>query len=591
MNFIMKKFFISIIISIFTINLNASLNQSARKLATGGVSSTFYDTYDYITIRPDMLTKVKGFQIIIFPSEFPEDISSIIDIISHNKEKYFDNTIGIVYGLNSIGIGAHFKYNYQNIYQNNPSYSLNKTFSDNDSDNNFNETNEVIQTSISGATNFEGVNNIDFGISGGFNKGMFHIGGGLNIYNDTTISDNSISVSSIYSNKYNSSSYLSPYYTSENNSYAEDTLKNYEVIFNFKLNKEKRVKMGYSIGKTYTSFLLLQTKFNIVDESTKNYQYYTNIINYDPNQTNKNAYNKTIICGTIITPETILNSSLKGYYLTLFPSIYIYPAKKLTYIIKGKFKSGLNLQNTYSEISRYSSSFYSSAGTIQDIYKTKTISESEYSGSTSYFLYGFKIIQKFTPKFLTIAVALDTSIENQTISLTGTRVDTQIKEYLTTSTSYTLQSGTQAGEKERTVTTTSPTINLTQVTKSITTTIKIPVAMEFKLSKKLTLRYGYSYNIVNIYTKTTTTTNTTSDITTTKIDYASPSETDTTTQGYTGEKYDNSSTTINNTRSTYAQIKFGLSYKITEKVQVNVGGSYDVENQTTSFILDTKLKF
>ena len=604
MRHIKRDLLLFIILIVFTnIHLFADIDPSPRRLATGDFSDDVFDTYDYITGRPESLGKIRGFQIILFPDELVNDTLSLVNFINGNPERFFHNRIGIGFGNGNFGIGGHFNNLYRKELMSDITYNEDITFTDNDNDAVVEETNEIKTTKITSLTNYNGEKTLDFGGGIGFSVGNASIGVGYYGLRKNEILTDYVDHYEYYANYYSKDM---PDKTLKSR-YIQKTNKDYQhqVILNLGIDTMTRYygKSQDAINVKKPVFLL-ETRLIYFEEYEITREGYQEIIDYDPlgrisiptSLSNKRIYNG-ITNWFITLPNIEENSISKGYKLHLKPKFNIRANSQLDYNIQGKFGVGLGIKDSYYSKISVGSRIYTIDPTTnyQDIVSSVSEDIQNYKGKGNYLMCGFRLEQIFRPKYFAIGIALDATAEQRTLKLKGTDKSIKTTKYKSTHTNeYKMNNGIT---DERVIVVESPFENVKLDKKEVNTTVSIPVGFEFELAKYIKLRTGYIYKIRNIYTKTTTVkesdTSTTNSLETKRtVDYDDPSkEIEITYSGFSQNYKKDTTTTITSDIDISNIFSAGFEIILSKSASFNVAGFYDVEQKNGLVILDTKLRF
>lgn len=589
---IKKKIFLCMLFLIFINSIIlADTYPSPKRWATSDFSDDMYDTYDYITTRPDMLVKIDGTQLIIFPDELAHDILSLINMINDNPECAFYNRIGFGYGNGKFGLGVHFRNLYDKHYSSSPYYNQNSDITDSDNDGIYLEANELQTTIISASTNFYGKENLDFGGGMGFSFGKLLMGIGYQGFIDDNHVIDNIDYYESFENYYGSS-ILNNKTNYIYKQQSKDKDHQNHIIFNIGINRmESSNKNNFE-----APLFLLETRLIIFEEHDINRYEYTRTEDSDPSgNISSSLFNKKVYNGYNVSskPTKELDEIREGLKLQFKPKFNFQKSDQLEYNVQGKFGIGLNIKDSNDEKTVYSYTDYRTdiPALYQDTVSSYEETIADYQGDGKYLMYGLRLEQVFKPKYFTIGIAVDATVEQNTIQLSGTTIKTIREKYDSTYTNYILISPVYPGVDKKYIDTQYPDYEKGTIeTKNIKTTISIPVGFEFNLAKYIKLRTGYTYKVVHYYIKTTSnTTNNYAYVKTTT--YEDPSKKDEVDYGSDADYSENNSTLISTDTDISHIFTAGCEIILSEKTSFNLGGHYDVIDRFALIILDTKLKF
>ncbi len=486
----------------------ADIFPSPKRWATSDFSDDMYDTYDYLTTRPDMLVKIDGTQLIIFPDELAYDILSLINMINDNPERVFHNKIGFGYGNGKFGLGVHFRNLYEKQYSYYPvDYDQDIYITDNDNDGIYLEANELQTTIISASTNFYGNENLDFGGGMGFSFGKLLMGIGYQGFIDDNHVIDNIDYYESYENYYGSS-ILNNKTTYIDKQQSKDKDHQHHIILNIGINRIESPRKNKNNFEA--PVFLLESQLIIFKEHDITRDEYILTEDSDPSgNISSSLFNKKVYNGFSSKPTKELDEIREGLKLQFKPKFNFQKSDLLQYNIQGKFGIGLNIKDSMDEKTVYSYTDYQTdiPALYQDTVSSYEETIADYQGDGKYLMYGLRLEQVFKPKYFTIGIAIDATVEQNTIQLSGTTTKTIREKYDSTYTNYTLKSPVYPGVDKKYIVTQYPDYEkgITE-TKKIETTISIPVGFEFNLAKYIKLRTGYTYKVVHSYNKTTSNT-------------------------------------------------------------------------------------
>ncbi len=597
---------ISIILSFFIItgiglnfNLSAEIAPSPKRLATGDFSDDIYDTYDYLTGRPDMLGKINGVQMIFFPDELAGDIETLLNLIHGNPDVNLNNRIGFGYGAGEFGFGFHFKNLYKERYQD-PEYKEDIDITDLDSDGIVHEVSETETTTITAMTNFNKDKNLNLGGGIGFSAGNDTFGMVYQALLDEEVPTNSISYSENYQNKYSSAEILPGKTTTSDKHQITNKNHQHQVIFNFGVD-DIRPYLGRNnvMLKKRESLFMLETRLIFFEENNINRRDYLEVNDLDPSgKISTTLSNKIVNDGYSWQPNTEERQTSRGTKLHIKPKFNIAIKKDLNLNIQGKFGIGFNIKNTYLDKSSFSVKDYDTdiPANYQDIYTDEGEIFVDCNGDGNYYMYGLRLEQVFKPKYFTIGIALDATVQQNRSKLTGTSELIFTKKWESTYTNYKLTSGLD----KKTITTEYPASIVEIDIKEINTVISMPIGFEFELAKYIKLRTSYTFTIENKYTKTVTKIK--GDFTTassnngkkkTTTVYEDPGMTNTVVyaSAFPLPPYLETTTTeIISDNDISNILSAGFEFSISAFTSFNVVGSYNITRQIGQAIIDVKFR-
>ncbi len=601
MEYIKNTIIILIILAIFAnCSLFADVEPSPRRMATGDISDDVYDTYDYITGRPEKLSSIKGFQIILFPDELVDDTFSLINIINGIPERSFHNRIAIGFGTSQFGIGAHFNNYYIKGFS--ATNNTDVTLSDYDNDGISLETNEIKNTYLEIATNYDGNENIDFGAGIGFAAGSVSFGISYQGFMDDEINENNVTNSESYENNYGTDK-------KNDHTYSFNRLQNIEkdhqhhIILNFGV---ERLTIYFDKNKDKIEVkdpvFLLETRFIMFKEHEITRSKYTRTVYDDPEgNISSTLYNKTVYNGlSAFVPTTEEDIIREGYKLQFKPKLSTRPTTKLQYNFQGKFGIGIGIidDKDRKDINSYTEYETDIPASHQDTYSYYNEIVEDYEGKGKYLMYGLRIEQVFRPKYFIIGMALNATVEHNTKIYSGTTTRTIKEQYDSTTTNYSLAAS--FGSKRYILTEYPEYVKGTTEEKEIYSTVSIPVGFEFELAKYIKLRAGYTYRIDN-YTTITKKAMTNNYKRKKTTDYEDPTTADTVEYDSINTYLENNVETVTSVKLTYNILTAGVEVIISENVSLNVAGYYApmlinnniwvLNASQGKVIVDTKFKF
>ncbi|MDD5065498.1 MAG: hypothetical protein PHF84_00490 [bacterium] len=588
MNNNLKTIFIVPSLLLFLVSAQAATEYSPRKLAVGNISDDIYDTYDFITTRPDLLTRVDKGEILVYPDELVKDISSLVNMLNDNPERNFNNRLGFVYNMRAVAFGLHLKNEYSRLFSSSPYHDSSLSYSDIDLDGITAEANEAMSTMNHSGSNYTGVENLDYGISFALPLNNMYLGVSYQKIGDDTVSLSSENYER-YHNNYGSSIISSKTNYSINNQ-SKDSLSQDIFILNFGINKTP-VSSGSNIISPKEPFFLLQTKFIIQSERLVQKNKKRTVYDQDPGiQISSTKMNKTIQEDSGSKPYMEWDKTTEQYILQTEPRFTFKANPDLKYNIQAKFGIGFSGSYTNQEKTIDSDVEYATdpLAKFQDTRSSYDERISTYKGDVSYLMYGLRIEQVFKPKYFIVGIALDATIEHNTLSQSGRQTHVKKVKY-ETSTNYTCQSPAFSGIPEQYILTQYPDTKVSVETKEITATISMPAGFEFDVLSWLKMRIGYTFTLTSSAVRTTTIT-TNGGQTTTTTSFEDPS---TPTQiTYSGTGYSETTDVDYSTSYAYTSIlSSGFEIILSPKTVMNLSGQYNITGQNGIFLAETKFKF
>lgn len=589
----MSIYFKGIIFSLlifFSASETAALpSSSPRRQATGDFSDDVYDTYDYLTVRPDLLKRLEGWEIVLYPDELIQDIPSLVSLIHGDPQLHFNNRIGLAYHSGRFGFGLHFLNRYVKKYAQNPSDTAESQYSDTDNDGIFLEGTEIRTTTRVSRTNYSGNKDINYGA-----VALIPLGKSVLGLSYQRIGDDTLALGSAF-------------YESRNRYYGQSTEN---AVTNVAITEQSRSRdaqhifiLNLGIGKAVPStnspalmpepFFLLQTRFIIFQEHETVRNKKRGIYDSDPSGLiSASLFNKMIVEGDGSDPLLEEDTVLKGYKLEVQPRLTLKAGPSLAYHVHLLFGYGLSLSysNSSRSVESYTNLSTDAAGLFQDKVQYFSESRGRDTGEGDYLKYGLRIEQIFRPKYFLVGLALSAAVEHDTLTYSGK--ESRSEKTTRTSTFTNHHMSDDVTEKQyRLVEYPDTRINVEQ--KNITTTLSLPAGFEFDVLNWLKFRISYTVSLKTTFSRTVTSaTNGGQTVTTTY--YEDPAVNATVVYASTGSYTETVSSVTASARSVSQTFSSGFQIILSRKAVMNIAGTYvlsDTAVPEASLAVESKFLF